>query len=330
MKAIAFVWAVLTAMIVHPRPLFAGPGGFFPTGTVVATNVFGEVYSVSTDGATVGLVSSSGQFVSPENVAFSSDGRTVFVADPSAIGGTIFAVDPATHTQTAIVSGGPVNQVRALSVGPDGFIYCSRAADGAGPSGVVRVDPTTGSTKNVSSGGFFQQILDMEFSAQGALFVLESLYTAGGGVGAIVRVDTSTGSQTLVCAGPKFQSVRGFGTAANGKIYVVDGFVPSVIAVDVASGTQTTISSDSLLCSPGDIAVQRDGTLLVTASCGPCPPGGCEGNAIVKVDPSSGAQSIFSTLPPDGIHLGGLIIFRGGSVTAATPTTWGRLKAVYH
>jgi sugar lactone lactonase YvrE len=313
-------------------PAFAGLG--ISRDEVVVSAFDGSVHRVVPTSGTVGVISENGQFNVPFNVAISPDGQSVYVADQNAAGGTIFRIDEPSGNQNVVVSGNSIMAVNGIVFGPDGYLYATRRSGPAGAAGIVRVDAGSGAVTPVSLGGNFDWPRDLEFASDGALYVLEVLYNDGSGTGAsgaLIRVNLLNGAQAIVSSGQFFRQVQGFGSSADGKFYVAqfEAFA-QVVQVDGATGVQAIVTQDILLCTPRDVAVERTGDLLVSDGCAevPCGAGGCYGPAVIRVDRTSGTQTVFTS----GNELGdvsGLVIYHGGSVTPAVPTSWGRIKAVY-
>lgn len=317
---------------VEAAPAVEFPGPWMQVGNAVVVDFQGSVSNVDRASGLVTLLSGPGQFDVPVNAAISPKGDTLFVADQNAGGGTIFRVSVATGNLSVIVSGAAVNGVGAVALGSDGYLYAGRRAGALGPAAIVRIDRHSGIVVPISSGGLLDWPRDMEFGADGMLYVLEALYVGGGGIGAILRIDLASGAQSIVSSGGSFYGVQGIGTAANGLIYVADYFPkPHIVRVEIASGGQSIVAQDSLMGLPRDVAVERDGSLLVSDCCAavPCPAGLCGQPAILRIDPSTGIQSVLATGGGMTTDPSGLVIFKGGSVTDVRPTTWGAIKASY-
>ncbi|MGH7725903.1 MAG: hypothetical protein ACREOU_10805 [Candidatus Eiseniibacteriota bacterium] len=302
-------------------------------GDVVVAAFNRSIHAVDSGTGAITSVSEDGQFNVPMNVAILPDGLSLFVADQSASGGTIFRIDQFQGPQDVVVSGSAVNGVNALALGSDGFLYATRLSGGAGAAGIVRVNTLTGDVVPVSVGGNLALPRDLEFAADGALYVLDVLYNDGTGTGggAIIRVDTVTGTQTIVSSGQYFQSVQGMGSAADGKFYVVQ-FRPfaRVIEVDGTTGIQSLVTERGMFDAPRDVAVERNGNLLVSDGTPfvPCGVDSCVLPAIIRVDRTTGAQSVLVSGPPLR-DLSGIVILEGGGVIGNLPTSWGRMKSIY-
>lgn len=73
-----------------------------------------------------------------------------------------------------------------------------------------------------------------------------------------------------------------------GDIIIADQVVPAIIHVDPTTGNQTTISSGGLLSTPGGIALDSLGGILVAVRFGLI-------DGVVRIDPSTGDQTIVSS-----------------------------------
>jgi DNA-binding beta-propeller fold protein YncE len=171
------------------------------------------------------------------------------------------AIDPGSEECTSFIGDGPPLAfwgAGGIAVEPDGSLVVTDAG-----SGVVRVHPSTGKRTVLSgcavrlsfpcpdprgTGPTLAFLMGIAVEADGALVV-----TGNNGFGAVVRVHPATGDRVLV---------SGFDRRTN-----------------------TSIGSGPLLLSPGGIAVEADGALVVA-----------DGllRAVVRVDPLTGNRTILS------------------------------------
>jgi hypothetical protein len=126
-------------------------------------------------------------------------------------------------------------------------------------TGVIRIDPVTGTQTVVSQGGFLNtssnSAVALALEADGQILVLDVNITLAGGVGipGIVRIDPTTGVQTLVTTGVFLSNPTSIAVELDEQIVVVDR--AGVIRVDPVTGTQTLVTTDGELSSPQGITV---------------------------------------------------------------------------
>jgi sugar lactone lactonase YvrE len=179
-------------------------------------------------------------------------------------------------------------EVAAVTLNP-GDILVSDGAFGTGA--VILVDPVTGAQTTVSTGGSLGGLWGITLDANGDILVAA---TSTG----IIRIDPASGMQTTVSTGGSFVAPQGIAVAASGDLFVVDQAAfgtGAVFRVDPGTGAQTLISSGGNFASPYNLALEADGSILVADpnAFGPgCGPGT---GAIVRVNPTSGAQTIVSS-----------------------------------
>jgi len=223
--------------------------------------------------------------------------------------------------------------------------------------GVVRVNPDTGERTILSSA-------QLEIGAGPDLFLPEGLVLAADGSIVVVdtfnfvlRVDSQTGARTLVTGcledeclgtGPPINQANDIAIEADGSLIVAQN--DGIIRINPDTRDRTLISGCSVLvfgseCTgdvvgsgpelrfPGTIAVERDGSLVVT-----------DGSALVRIDPASGDRSIVADTGvgvgtgqhfPDAVAVdrdgsllvaggGALDLIGGGMVLRVNPVTGNR------
>ena len=138
----------------------------------------------------------------------------ILIADPQALGGAIFHVDPLTGVQTTVTTNGAFASGIVVSTTGDIFAI--------GGGSVLRVDPLTGVQTTVSSGtgGF-----EIDIAPDGDLIVVVNTGFGCGAGGCVKRVDPLSGARTVVSAGGFFIEPVGLDIAVNGDIFVgLSGF----------------------------------------------------------------------------------------------------------
>ncbi|MEZ5364211.1 MAG: thrombospondin type 3 repeat-containing protein [Bryobacterales bacterium] len=182
----------------------------------------------------------------------------------------LLRIDRATGAQTTVASGAPLDRPIGIGVGRNGDIFAadnnSRAVmridpvtgaittittlgipkglevDPAGqllvsePGRIVRIDPDTGSIQEVSSGGQFNAVFDLEVAADGTIFAADELaFDVQGGV---FKVDPVTGGQTRIASGGYLPG----GTRPSGLALVP---TPRIYVSNTASGSVSVINGQT-------------------------------------------------------------------------------------
>ena len=193
--------------------------------------------------------------------------------------------------------------------------------DGRPSPVILRVDPVTGETAEVSRNGaqgdLFRHPYDIAVApGGGSLYVADMGEFASGPApaadGRVIRVDLATGQQSLVSLGGQLVDPAGVALAPNGSLYVVEnvgvggnprgGVVQAaVVRINPATGAQAVITRADELCYPFGIAVNAQGRILVSdfgnlvensvpiITCDPT------GGGVIGVDPATGQQAWLSS-----------------------------------
>lgn len=164
---------------------------------------------------------------------------------------------------------------------------------------IIRVDPTTGTQTVISSGVNLVSPTGLMMDRAGDILVADS------GANAVIRVNPATGGQTVISSGGFFSFPIDLTIDATGQILVVDSnaFGPDVISggtggvirVDPLTGAQTAVSSGGNFHGPTGIALDAAGYILVADVDFGGSPGVSGPGAIIRVDPSTGAQTVISS-----------------------------------
>lgn len=168
-----------------------------------------------------------------------------------------------------------------------------------GAVAIIRVDPATGAQTIVSSGGNMVSPMGLALDTAGNILVADD------GAAAVLRIDPATGVQMVVSSGGLFVRPSDLTIDAAGQILVVDadafgpdeiaGGTGGVIRVDPLTGAQTTVSSGDNFHGPTGIALDAAGHILVADVDFGGSPGVSGPGAIIRVDPTTGAQTVVST-----------------------------------
>jgi uncharacterized repeat protein (TIGR01451 family) len=300
------------------------PGDFFVTSSPDSIGLPGVIQITGTTG-TQRVASEDPKFNNPLGVAVTPNGR-VYVVDPSCCPlippppsphSGVLQVDPVTGVATVLSLDGNFIQPAAIAAAPNGSLYVLDQQGGPLNTGqVIRVDPQTGTQTVISplpaSGpSLFILPVGITIAPDGKIYVLDSICCGGSspGNGGVILVDPG-GQQHLIAHDQTppvptdhFSSPVAITAAPDGQLYVLDRSpLPAmtfagVIRVDPTTGAQTLVTQGGNFQSgPSGIAVGQDGQLYVTdASCCPTvmkPPDPT--SAVIRVNPQTGAQSIFT------------------------------------
>jgi sugar lactone lactonase YvrE len=174
-----------------------------------------------------------------------------------------------------------------------------------GAEAVFGVDPSSGAQSTVPSAGSFKAPTSVAIEADGDILVAENHnFDVGLGVqySRVTRVDPTTGAQSTVSADGFLNDVRDIAVEADGDILVVEPVAHvtdpdpfynrgAVIRVDPTTGAQSIVAKGDHFANPVGIAVEADGDILVANESNYDTPG-VFGGALIRVDPTTGAQSI--------------------------------------
>lgn len=239
---------------------------------------------------------SGGAPLGPSDIIWDDDNQRIIYSD--SYQQAIVAVDPATGNRTVIsasfgstVGSGPALWgVSGLALEPSGMILALTSN-----MGLIRINPATGnrtvlSSSSVGTGDVWNSGESVAVNATGQIFVVGTASQAG-----VYQVNAGTGNRTLITADsfstPPQTSIGNPSDAifdASGKLLIASDL--NILAVDVTNGTRTQISgigkgTGTSISAPQGIAVQTDGTILVTDTVQ---------QAVYAVDPTTGNRSEFS------------------------------------
>jgi sugar lactone lactonase YvrE len=168
-----------------------------------------------------------------------------------------------------------------------------------GTGGVIRVDPSTGKQKMLSSGketGSAAQLreIGIALEADGSIIIVEQSLAGGGmGNGRITRINPKSGKRSVVSEGGVFSSPAGVAIEATGGIVVADtaafGGSGGVIRIDPTNGQQTQVAAGGSFVTPIAIVVDAKGQILVADTDAFAGKGG-----VIRVNPQTGAQKTVS------------------------------------
>ncbi len=249
-------------------------------------------------------------FRQPYDLAVEADGDLV-VADmgvPNQRDGAVIRVDPLTGRQSTVSSGGHFYDPAGIAVGRGGVLYVLDNLAGPNSGAVIRVDPVTGAQQPISSNLSPPSLFDLPFGIavdplDGNVLVVNRRLTGALplgcllGIGSVFKVNVATGFKTSIASGGRLAYPLGLTVAGDGSIIVANecGGVGADGLVRVRAGLPqepvTTNNGADVFNTPERIGVDPAGELLVTDYAI-----GADGDGgIVKVNPSTGAQSVLTT-----------------------------------
>jgi hypothetical protein len=228
--------------------------------------------------------------------------------------GAVFRLDLGSGALTLVASGPGVSGSRAVAFQPSGdFFLANYAAHvGSGQGAIYQVGkvgaPRVAVADNSKGAGFVWRIIPEPSGS----FLFLDLNPAHNST--IHRYSPATGQGTMVSDDFLLTNGYDLARAPDGTIYVVTNTTVVRIAVD---GTVSLVSSGGLINGGLSITVAQDGQILV----------GLSGGGILRIDPTTGAQSYF--LAPGTTHdVFGLTTVSFPAVPT-TPMSWGRIKEQY-
>lgn len=234
----------------------------------------GGLFRVDTTAGTLTPVSTGGLFQEPNQVARSPSGD-YFIANEI----NVIRIDGTNFTQSVLAQGHLLGlAVGGLAVNAQGRVFASVCCN-SGVKSIVEIDAATGTQSLLSAGGLISNPFRITTFGNDALLV-----TQPDAPGQILRVSTSDGSQQVVSSGGLLKSPWDIQVFSANSAYVLDVGTNSVIAINVQTGEQSLISTGGFLTRPNGIALDTDGSILVTNRSSP--------QGLIRIMPASGAQSV--------------------------------------
>jgi hypothetical protein len=232
----------------------------------------------------------------------------------------VLMVDPDTADFGEVALGGVPEGVRGVTHGPSGVVVVSAGdlklyrVDGGAPvalgdldpsppfgpvgittdkdgnllvgevtSGVGRYSPT-GAPLPGYGGGLLGAVVGVTIAPTGDLYVTDVSALIGGN-NKVVKI-TPTGGQELVASGGLLNAgaLVDLARAPNGDLYVAQGLVGAAAILKVtAQGAVSPLAGGGFITAPAGITFGRGGELVVAEADG----------QLIKVDPTTGAQTLF-------------------------------------
>lgn len=223
-------------------------------------------------------------------------------ADPSGQS-TILRIDPADGSISDPLQGRFSAAASGMALDADGRLLVATVGV-SGVHAISRVDLDHGAVAIVSVSG--------ELSHPGSIAVQKSgaiVWADATAHGTVLLVDPLTGARSVLASGGMLFYPL-VATGPHDEIYATSGiddpdsvvYQGRVLAIDPLSGSQTSIAAYGYLWDPLALAVELDGSILVST----LPPSSSE--SVVRVDPTSGAQSVVSETPDGPSLLNGITV----------------------
>lgn len=175
---------------------------------------------------------------------------------------------------------------------------------------VLKVDPATGASEVISSGGLFYrpQHAALKYGGDGRV---TDIFVSNTEAGNIIRLDPATGAQSLVTSGGILVKPRKLVVDSKGDILVADSVAARVIRVNPSTGAQSIVSSGSYAHG---LAIERTGNLIASD---------WDRREVVRIDPSTGTKTVLSRGPFDEGPVS-VAVERDGSIVVAEAQYYGR------
>jgi len=217
-----------------------------PGGTLVLANgIEGNLARINP--ATGGVTYFATDLTTPRSIAIDTNGD-IYVTDQT--GDFVYKVNPATGAKTTLASGGALNTVRGITIGPGGDLFLNDSA------GVFRLSKAGGVPVLVKAGAPIANPQDIVAGSDGFLYV-----TNFGGE--VIRV-TTAGVAGAVASGAPLVNLNGAALDAKGNLIVSDQAAFGSGAIFRIESPVVTVGSGNLLEDPRGMVAEP----LVPASPG--------------------------------------------------------------
>jgi hypothetical protein len=212
--------------------------------------------------------------------------------------GIIIDLNPVTHVQTVVASGGYLGQPDGICWDPSNNTLIVADAGGFTETGgvILRINPYTGQQTIVSVGGSLAHPTAVAFDSSGDLIVSQE--GGKGGPIAVLRINPTTGSQTVVSSAMDLGVATGVAVESSGSYlvsnYAGGTFGSGIVRVDQNTGAQSVVAfRGDLNYGPQKIWLDntKSQSFLVTA-----------GNSstqsfagLIDINAATGSQSVISS-----------------------------------
>ncbi len=195
---------------------FGGPAGITVAGNgdiiaAAVTQGSGAIVRIDPNTGAQSVISSGGYLYDTFGVRVAANGDLIVGNDAFFSPDSILRINPSTGAQT-IITQSPFRDsdfYNGIALDANGNIYVADARINGGSPGVLRVDPNTGAQTIISQGGQFMNPVDLAFTSNGNLLVLDDTAKS------LFQVDLNNGSQTIISSGGSFVLPAGLAVAAS-------------------------------------------------------------------------------------------------------------------
>lgn len=244
-----------------------------PGDVIVGDSNNAKVYWLDPDTGKKRVLSDDGRLVSPNDSAFSPDGKTLYVADYGAFGDTggVFEINPKTGHTSVLAKEHGFDQPDGLAVAPNGDVFVTDLAATADAGALFRVSVPNGNVHLVGSGDGLENATGVVVPANGRPLV------SSGNFPSVVRVNPQTGDQTVTAdAGDGLTGTGGLARASDGTLYVADAGLSTLQSIDPHTADVDTVATGFETDGYGLASDAHDRVL------------GCAGEAVNRANPQTG------------------------------------------
>lgn len=260
----------------------------------------GVILVVAKVGATQRIIST--QLRDPYDITVDAAGDFIvadYDYDPGFSGGRgsgLFKIHRQTGVHTRLVFGAPLVTPLGVKVEADGKLLVADADFGFGPAvttagAVFRIVPGV-STNTLSSLNNFYFLQGLALAPNGDIYVSDFGGSAQTFPNRVIKVDKSTGAQTVITTGGLTRPI-GLAVESDGlSLVVVDAIAKKLIRVALPAGTQTQVSADAQFIQPTHVAIEADGSYIVTDGKASVTPGE---RRLYRVNRTTGVATILTS-----------------------------------
>ncbi len=239
------------------------------------------------------LISQGGDLDNPLGLTIDSDGQIIVATRGSAGSGKLVKVDPLTGGQSVIITSDSMFE-SVIDTNGDYIVTVNSSAHGA--YGVKRITPS-GTESWISRYDLIENPRGICVGPDNHILIADPRYNSVNIMDDILHIDRFDGTQTVVSNNNLFGDPWDLALEDSNHILVLDQTRYALMRVALDDGSQSILSSDGLLQYPESMAIDYDGTVVVSDRY----------SGIFRIDPDDGSQSLMSTGGylsfPQGIHI---------------------------
>jgi DNA-binding beta-propeller fold protein YncE len=205
---------------------------------IVGDSTRAKVYILDPGTGDKKVLSKDSRFVTPNDSAFSPNGKRLYVADYDAFNeeGGVFQINTKTGKTTVLAKKHGFEQPDGIAVGPDGTVFVTDLDATDDDGALFRINPKMGKLHLVSSGDGLMDALGVVVPPSGKPIVASSSPV-------ITKVDPGSGDQTtIVDAGDGLTGVGGLARGSDGTLYIASD--TTLESVDPQTGEVDTVAED--------------------------------------------------------------------------------------